>query len=76
MHFRDYDEATIDTGTPAGERWLLERMILYGLNGKKIPADLLRKHIHDLNIPEDHRGFLTHLLMLHESTNSTGRIGR
>lgn len=61
MHLWDYNPATLATGDDA-ERWMLERMILYGLNGKKLNATLLRKHLPHLKIPPEHRHFLTLLL--------------
>ncbi|MBI2635953.1 hypothetical protein HYW84_01370 [Candidatus Peregrinibacteria bacterium] len=61
MHTWDYDRRTL-TDDEVGQRWKLERMILYGLGGEKIDADLLRKHLPYLNIPEDRRCFLTLIL--------------
>ena len=62
MHNWDYDLATLGKG-PEAERWMLERLILYGLNGKKIPLRLLRKHWDYLknrnNIPEERIHFLS-----------------
>ena len=61
MHLWDYDRQTL-THDDAGERWALERAILYGLNGKKLDEKLLRKHLPYLKIPDDHRYFLTLIL--------------
>ena len=62
MHNWDYDLTTLKAG-PEAERWMLERMILYGLNGKKIPLNLLRKHWEYLKdcktIPEERIHFLS-----------------
>ncbi|MBI3619152.1 hypothetical protein HY213_03940 [Candidatus Peregrinibacteria bacterium] len=43
MHNWDYDLTAMQAG-PEAERWMLERMILYGLDGRRIPLELLRKH--------------------------------
>jgi hypothetical protein len=61
MRTWDYDITTLGTG-PAAERWELERKILYGLNGTKLNADRLRRHLPYLNIPEDRRAFLQLIL--------------
>ena len=61
MHTWDYDRQTL-THDEAGERWALERAILYGLGGEKLDAALLRKHLSSLNIPDDRRYFLTLIL--------------
>ena len=61
MHLWDYNPATLAHGDEA-ERWTLERMVLYGLCGKKLNAALLRKHLAHLRIPEEHRSFLTLML--------------
>lgn len=61
MHTWDYDQRTL-TDDEAGQRWKLERMILYGLGGEKLDEALLRKHLPFLNIPEDRRYFLTLIL--------------
>ncbi len=61
MHIWDYDRQTL-TDDEVGQRWKLERMILYGLGGEKLDATLLRKYLPYLNIPEDRRYFLTLIL--------------
>lgn len=61
MHLWDYDRRTL-TDDEAGQRWKLERQIVYGLGGERINAALLRKHLPYLNIPEDRRYFLTLIL--------------
>ena len=61
MHNWDYDLTTLKAGDEA-EQWKLERMILYGLHGERIPLPLLRKHwqyIKDRqNIPKERIYFL------------------
>lgn len=42
--------------------WRLERLINFGLNGKKIERKLLEKYIDKLKIPENRRAFLELLL--------------
>ncbi len=42
--------------------WRLERLINFGLRGKKIERKLLEKHIDKLKIPENRRAFLELLL--------------
>lgn len=61
MHIWDYDIGTLKK-TEEAERWALERAILYGLNGQRIPRNLLMKHLPHLRIPEDRRTFLMLLL--------------
>ena len=61
MHIWDYDRRTL-THDEVGERWALERAILYGLGGEKLDTTLLRRHLSSLNIPEDRRYFLTLIL--------------
>ncbi len=61
MRMWDYDAKTLGTGD-AAERWKLERMIMYGLNGEKIDAALLRKYLPTLTIPPDRRAFLELIL--------------
>lgn len=58
MHNWDYDLRTLQQGE-AAELWQLERTINYDLRpGERISLASLRKHIGQLNIPEDHRWFL------------------
>lgn len=61
MHTWDYDQRTL-TDDEAGQRWKLERQILYGLGDEKLDEAHLRKHLPFLNIPEDRRYFLTLIL--------------
>ena len=61
MHIWDYDPATL-TQDATAEQWQLERMINYGLNGRKIPRALLEQHLPELRIPPDRRAFLQFLL--------------
>lgn len=61
MHVWDYDIGTLQK-TEEAERWALERAILYGLGGQKLPRGLLIKHLPALRIPEDRRAFLMLLL--------------
>lgn len=61
MHNWEYDLTTLQEGDDA-ERWKLERLILYGLHGEKLPAALVRKHLPLLRIPEEHRHFLSLIL--------------
>lgn len=57
MHIWDYDQRTL-MDDDVGQRWKLERQILYGLGDEKLDEALLRKHLPYLNIPEDRRYFL------------------
>ena len=61
MHVWDYDQRTL-TNDEAGQRWKLERQILYGLGGEKIDLELLRRHLPYLHIPPEYRRFLGLLL--------------
>ncbi|OGF74139.1 hypothetical protein A2Z63_00210 [Candidatus Giovannonibacteria bacterium RIFCSPLOWO2_02_44_8] len=44
------------------KKWKLERLINYGLKGKRLDRDLLEKHLKDIRIPENRRTFLELLL--------------
>ena len=61
MHVWDYDLKTLGTDE-AAERWQLERLVLYGLGGRKIPRHLLKKHMKHLRLPEEHAYFLKLIL--------------
>lgn len=54
----DYDEKAVQKQAKADPVWQLERLINYGLNGKKLNKELLKKHLGVLHIPEDRRAFL------------------
>ncbi len=59
MHNWDYpktEEKNMD------QRWRLERLLNYGLNGEKIDKDILIKNFGDLKIPEHTKAFLELLL--------------
>ena len=58
----DYTQQEYDKQTASDERYHLERLINYGLNGQKLPRALLEKHLLELNIPEDRKAFLKLLL--------------
>lgn len=42
--------------------WHLERLINYGLRGKKIDEKMLKKYLPQLKIPEERRAFLELIL--------------
>ena len=46
----------------AWEKWQLEQMINFGLQGKKISASLLKKHWSKLNLDPDKKRYLRFLL--------------
>lgn len=54
----DYDEENLKKQAAADPVWKLERLILYGLHGKKLNHKELAKHLPKLRIPEDRRAFL------------------
>lgn len=54
----DYDKIEYQTQAKADEKWRLERLINYGLNNEKLKGKLLKKHLPELNIPDDRRAFL------------------
>ena len=67
MHNWDY--ATLPTDeTDEGIRFRLERMICYGLNGKKLRYDELEKHLPFLVIPEEKRRVLEYFLATREKS--------
>lgn len=61
MHLWDYDKKTIDRGT-LGRRFILERMINFGLNGKKLKKEEVKKHFKYLKLDPDKKEFLKLLL--------------
>ena len=58
----DYKESEYDKQAKADPIWGLERLINYGLDGKKINKELLRKYLPQLKIPDNRRAFLELLL--------------
>lgn len=58
----DYDETEYQRQAAADPKWYLERLINYGLRGKKLERALLRRYLPELNIPADRRAFLELLL--------------
>ncbi|MBS4027647.1 MAG: hypothetical protein KGZ58_03325 [Ignavibacteriales bacterium] len=58
----DYTQQEYDKQIATDDRYRLERLINYGLNGQKLPRTLLEKYLLDLNIPEDRKAFLKLLL--------------
>lgn len=59
MHNWDYPK---DENLKKDEKWHLERLLNYGLNGEKLDRALVEKHLPTLNIPENTRAFLELLL--------------
>ena len=49
----DYKESEYDKQAKADPIWGLERLINYGLDGKKINKELLRKYLPQLKIPDN-----------------------
>lgn len=58
----DYDEKEYQKQAEADPVWYLERLINYGLNGRKIKREMLEKYLPQLKIPADRRAFLELLL--------------
>ena len=58
----DYDKTAYQKQAAADPLWHMERLINYGLGEEKLDRQLLEKHLHELNIPEDRRAFLELLL--------------
>jgi hypothetical protein len=54
----DYQETEYQKQQQADPEWYLERLILYGLKGKKLNKRLLQNYLPKLHIPEDRRVFL------------------
>lgn len=44
------------------EKWYLERLLTFGLNGEKIEKDVLEKNFAKINIPKNTKAFLELLL--------------
>lgn len=58
----DYKKTEYEKQAAADPKWRLERLINYGLKGKKLERELLKKYLKDLKIPENRRAFLELLL--------------
>lgn len=58
----DYTKTEYEKQAKNDPVWELERLINYGLNGKKLNRILLKTHFHELRIPEDRKAFLKLLL--------------
>lgn len=50
--------------------WKLEQMVNFGLGGKKLKADLLKKHWKQINIDPYRRQFLKSILYEKRNTDS------
>ncbi len=58
----DYTHDEYEKQARADPRWHLERLIHYGLGEEKLDAELLKKFLPELRIPEDRRTFLELLI--------------
>lgn len=58
----DYEKTEYNKQAKATPIWHLERLVNYGLRGKKLDRELVKKYLHQLRIPEDRRAFLELLL--------------
>lgn len=58
----DYTEEEYQKQAKADPIWHLERLINHGFGEEKIDRALLKKHLPELNIPEDARAFLELIL--------------
>lgn len=58
----DYDQTAYDAQAKRDPAWELERMLTYGLNGRRIPRKLLEEHLVHVRIPQQRRDFLELLL--------------
>lgn len=58
----DYKKTEYDKQAKATPTWHLERLINYGLEGKKLDREVVKKYLPQLRIPEDRRAFLELLL--------------
>lgn len=58
----DYKKTEYDKQAKATPAWHLERLINYGLEGKKLDRGVVKKYLPQLRIPEDRRAFLELLL--------------
>ena len=45
-------------------RWILERRIVYGLNGARFRRREVQEHLPYLRVPDERRAFLMFLLMV------------
>ncbi len=54
----DYTPAQQDAQAAADPVWMLERMINYGLEGKKLSKKLLEQYLPELKIDDNRRAFL------------------
>lgn len=61
MHLWDYDKKTIKKGT-LGRRFILERLINFGLNGRKLNKKEIKKHFKHLRLDPKKRDFLKLIL--------------
>ena len=58
----DYDKKEYEKQAKADPVWHLERLINYGLNGKKLNKQILGRYLLELKIPENRRDFLKLIL--------------
>lgn len=58
----DYNTTEYQKQAKADEKWHLERLLNYGLEGEKIDRKNLEKYLPELKIPDDRRAFLELLL--------------
>jgi hypothetical protein len=58
----DYTKTEYERQAKTDLIWGLERLINYGLQGKKLNKILLAKYLHELRIPENRKAFLELLL--------------
>ena len=58
----DYDKTEYEKQAKADPQWYLERLINYGLEGKKLDKELLKKYLSTLKISEDRRALLELLI--------------
>lgn len=61
MHLWDYDRKTIKKGI-LGKRFILERLINFGLNGRKLNKKEVKKHFKYLRLDPKKRDFLKLIL--------------
>ena len=58
----DYDKNEYQKQAKVDEKWHLERLLNYGLDGEQIDRKNLEKYWSELKIPDDRRAFLELLL--------------
>ncbi len=58
MHNWDYPK----DGELVDERWRMERLLTYGLGGEKLNAEMVKRYVNDIKIPDDTRAFIELLL--------------